>query len=76
MVSLKIGQHGNSLGLGLPKEVLTTMGVGKGDTVFFTRAPDGGYRITPYDPDFAEQMKLAREIMHERRDAFRALADR
>jgi hypothetical protein len=39
-----------------------------------TEAPDGGYRITPYDPDFERQMAFAEEIMHEDRDILRALA--
>jgi hypothetical protein len=32
------------------------------------------YRITPYNPDFEHQMKLAEEIMHDDRDILRALA--
>jgi hypothetical protein len=46
--------------------------VQKGDTVYLTEAPEGGYRITPYD--FERQMKLAEEIMHDDRDILRALA--
>jgi hypothetical protein len=45
----------------------------KGDKIFLTKAPDG-YRITPYDPEFEEQMKAARSIMKKRRNALRALA--
>jgi hypothetical protein len=48
--------------------------VQKGDTVYLTEAPEGGYRITPYNPDFERQMKLAEEIMHDDRDILRALA--
>ena len=32
----------------------------KGDTLYLTEAPDGGYRLTPYDPEFARQMALAK----------------
>ena len=48
--------------------------VRKGDTLYLTEAPDGGYRITPYDPEFARQMAVAEEIMHDDREVLRALA--
>jgi len=48
--------------------------VRKGDTVFLTEAPDGGYRLTPYSPEFERQMALAEDIMHDDRDLLRALA--
>ena len=50
-----------------------TLKVEKGDTVFLTETPDG-YRLTPYDPTFEEQMGKAREIMKRRRNALRELA--
>jgi hypothetical protein len=48
--------------------------VQKGDTVYLTEAPDSGYRLTPYNPDFERQMTLAEDIMHEDRNILRALA--
>jgi hypothetical protein len=33
--------------------------VQKGDTLYLTEAPDGGYRLTGYNPDFERQMALA-----------------
>jgi len=39
-----------------------------------TEAPDGGYRLTPYDPAFERQMALAEMIMHDDREVLRALA--
>jgi putative addiction module antidote len=57
----------------LPKEVLTKLRVVKGDFVFLTESPDG-FRITPYNPEFEEQMALARKFMRERRDVLRELA--
>ena len=47
----------------------------KGDTVYLTEAPDGGYRLTPYNPDFQRQMARAEQIMHDYRDVLRALAE-
>ncbi|HZS85377.1 MAG TPA: AbrB/MazE/SpoVT family DNA-binding domain-containing protein [Stellaceae bacterium] len=73
MVALKITRIGNSAGLVLPKEALAKLRVGQGDTVYLTEAPDG-YRITPYDPEFARQMALGRKIMRTHRNALRELA--
>ncbi|MEI9905636.1 MAG: hypothetical protein WDN06_18100 [Asticcacaulis sp.] len=46
----------------------------KGDTLYLTEAPDGAFRLTPYNPDFERQMSLAEEIMHEDREILRQLA--
>ncbi|MFM2112020.1 MAG: hypothetical protein RLZZ271_680 [Pseudomonadota bacterium] len=73
MQTLKLTQIGNSVGVVLPKEMLSRMKLEKGDTVFITDTPDG-FMITPYDPDFAEQMAFAREFMKENRDVLRELA--
>lgn len=74
MQSAKVISVGSSAGLILNKELLSQLGVEKGDTVFFTRLPDGGLRITPYDPDFEEQIRVGREITKRDRDVLRALA--
>ena len=73
MAALKLTQIGNSVGVVIPKDVLSSMKVGKGDTVFLTEAPDG-YRLTPYDPGLAEQLEAGREFMREFRDIFHELA--
>lgn len=73
MHTLKLTQIGNSVGVILPKEVLARLKVEKGDSLYITESPDG-YRITPHDPQFEEQMKKAREIMKKRRAVLRELA--
>ena len=70
---MKVSQIGNSLGLVLPKEALARLKVEKGDALFLTETEDG-YRLTPYDPEFAEQMEAARKVMKKRRAALRELA--
>jgi hypothetical protein len=35
---------------------------------------DGGYRITPYNPEFERQMELAEEGMKKYRNTLRKLA--
>jgi hypothetical protein len=42
--------------------------------LYLTEAADGGYRLTPYNPEFARQMPLAEDIMHDDRKVLRALA--
>ena len=75
MQALKIRKVGNSLGLVLPKEAVARLKLAEGDTVYLTDAPDG-YRITPLDGGFAEQMAAAEAIMREDRDVLRELAHR
>jgi putative addiction module antidote len=72
-IALKVTQIGNSLGLILSKEALAKLRVEKGDTVILTEVP-GGFRLTPNDPVFEEQMQAARKIMRKRRNALRELA--
>ncbi len=73
MPKLKVTTIGSSAGLILNKEVMARLNVKKGDALYLTEAP-GGYRLTPYDPDFERQMNLAEEIMHDDRDVLRALS--
>lgn len=72
---LKLTNVGNSVGLILPGEVLTDLNLNQGDEIVLTAAPEG-YRLTPYSPDFGEQIARARKIMDERREALRELADK
>lgn len=71
---LKINAIGNSLGVVLPKELLTKLRVERGDSLYVTETPNG-VELTPYRPDFARQMDLAEGIMGENRDVLRKLAE-
>jgi len=71
---VKITTIGNSVGIILPKELLTKLQVAKGDQLYVSETPDG-IQLTPYDQDFAEEMKIARQIMKENRDVLRRLAE-
>jgi putative addiction module antidote len=73
MPKLKITTVGASAGVILNKEVMARLKVKKGDSLYLTEAP-GGYRLTPYDPEFERQIKLADDIMHDDRDILRALS--
>ena len=73
MSALKLTQIGNSVGVILPKELLTQLKVGKGDTLFWTEAANG-VNLTAYNPEFEAQMTEARRIMKKRRDVLHELA--
>ena len=73
MHTMKLTQIGNSIGVILPREMLSHLGVGKGDTLYALDQPDG-VRLTAADPDFAAQMEAARQIMKNRRAVLRELA--
>ena len=72
-MELKITKIGNSLGVILPRELLTRLKLDKGDPIFITETPDG-YRISPYDPAFSDQMGTARELMKKRRNVVHELS--
>lgn len=73
---LKVHKVGNSLNLRLPKEAANALRVSEGDVVHLTETADGGYLITPFDPAFERQMKLAEMGMREYRNALRELASK
>ncbi len=50
------------------------MNLGKGDALYAVEAPDGSYRLTPYDPVFAKKMEKAEEIMRRYRNTLHVLA--
>ena len=74
MLSFKVTTVGSSVGFILTKEALAHLKIQKGDTVYLTEAPDGSYRLTPYNPEFERQMSLAEQIMHDDREILHALA--
>lgn len=73
MHTLKLTQIGNSVGVILPKEMLSKLKLEKGDEIFVTDSPDG-MRLTVHNPEFEAQMQAARDIMKRRRAVLRELA--
>lgn len=73
MSTLKLTQIGNSVGVILPKEVLTRLKVEKGDVLYLSEAING-VLLTPYSPEFKSQMDAARDIMKRRRAVLHELA--
>ena len=73
-MKLKITGIGNSAGVILPRELLAKLRVDKGDELYVLETPDG-IRLTAHDPEFAAQMDVAEQIMRDRRDLLRKLAE-
>ncbi|MDS4021340.1 MAG: AbrB family transcriptional regulator [Candidatus Competibacter sp.] len=74
MVELKVRKFGNSLGVVLPREVINRLRTQDGQTLFLVEAPDGSYRLTPYDPAFEQKMAQAEKIIARYRNTLRVLA--
>jgi putative addiction module antidote len=70
---LKLIRIGNSTGVVLPKEVLARLRVGQGDSLSLVETAEG-VELRAADQEFDEQMRVAREVMRQRRVALRELA--
>jgi hypothetical protein len=54
--------------------MLARLKVGKGDVLHAVETADGGYLLTPYDPDFAEKMARVDDIAQRYRNTLHVLA--
>lgn len=73
-MELKITSIGNSAGIILSKKMLAKLRSNKGDKLYIIETPNG-FELTPYDPEFATQMKIAEEVMHRNRNVLKKLAE-
>jgi putative addiction module antidote len=71
--TLKLTAIGNSTGVILPKELLEKLRVERGDTLHVLETPNG-IELILFEPDFAEQMDVAENVMRRRRDVLAKLA--
>ena len=74
MIELKLRKFGNSLGVVLPKEAIARLNIGDGERLYLTEAPEGGYRLTPFDPAFEHKMTTAEGIIRRYRNTLHTLA--
>lgn len=74
MIELKVRKFGNSLGIVLPKEVIHRLHTRDGEPLFLNEAPDGGYRLTPYDPTFEKKMAKVDDIISRYRNTLHVLS--
>jgi putative addiction module antidote len=74
VLELKLRKVGNSVGIVLPKEALSYLNVGEGDTVCVTEAGDGSLRMSPTSADVTRQLDAAQDIIRRYRSTLRELA--
>ena len=70
----KLRKIGNSYGIFLPKEILHSLQIKEGDTLYLTESPECSLRVTPERKKFSEMMKIAERGMRRYRNALRELA--
>ena len=70
---LKVRRIGNSLGVVLPRDVLTQLGVGEGDMLAVTPTEDGVV-LSARDDAAARQIAAARDLMGRYRHTLSVLA--
>ena len=71
---MKVRKFGNSLGIVLPKEVISRLQTADGERLFLIEGPGGDYRLTSYDPMFQKKMAKAEDIISRYRNTLRALS--
>jgi putative addiction module antidote len=72
-LELKLRKIGNSVGFILPKDALTQLKAGEGDTLLLTETPDG-FRLQVSNPEFAKTMAIFERLSKRYRNALRELA--
>ena len=71
---LQIRKIGNSLGFILPKDLLARLDLKEGDKMHVVEQAERGVKLSAYDPKQAKVMSIARQVVVEYKDTFRALA--
>ena len=74
MTQVRVRKIGNSLGLLLPKEAALELNVEEGSSLYLAKAPEGRFYLTPFDPEFEKQMKVAKQGIRRYRNTLRELA--
>lgn len=74
VVELKLRKVGNSVGLVLPKEVLTHLNVAEGDSLCVTSSADGSLRLSATNPTVVKQLEVASSVIRRYRNTLRELA--
>ncbi len=71
---IELRRIGNSIGFILSKDVLSEFGLKQGDRFMVLRQPGGDIKLRPYEENHAHAMAIARKVMLEYSDTFKALA--
>lgn len=74
MTKLKLTAIGTSIGVVPPEAILARLNVEKGDHLHAVEPPDGGFSLTPVDPELAAKMVRADDMMRRHHNTLDALA--
>jgi putative addiction module antidote len=73
MFTTQLTQVGNSIGIVLPPEALQKLNAASGDELCLIETPNG-LEIVALDPKQAAQLRVARQVIVDNRDALEQLA--
>lgn len=71
--TVKLRQAGGSVSATIPKDLADRLRVSAGDEVFLVET-DRGILLTPYDPDFADAMRVYERGAKKFKNALRELS--
>jgi antitoxin MazE len=72
-MKIEVRRIGNSYGVILPKQLIESLHVKQGDTLYAIEN-DNGVTLTPYDPEFEKAMRAYDKFSHRYKNALRELA--
>jgi hypothetical protein len=70
----KARTQGGSVSTTIPTEAARRMAIDSGDELFWVEDGEGGYHVSPVNPQRAAMLRAHEEIMTEYREVFAALA--
>ena len=71
---IQIKKIGNSLGLILSKDILSRLKLKEGDKLHIVEQTERGLKLSPYNPNHAKAMEIARRSFRTYADTYKALA--
>ena len=74
MYILKLTTVDSSTGVIIPEEMLKSMKLENGDSLYAVETSEG-YVLTPYNPEVEAQIQKGRQFMKQYRESFKALAE-
>ncbi len=72
VMKTKLRKIGSGFGVLLPMKVLDNLRLSEGDELELTES-EGGIELSPFDPDFANQVEAFRQTEGQHRNSYREL---
>jgi putative addiction module antidote len=73
-MKIEIKEFGDSMGVILPKELISRLDLKRGDWFSVDEGPGRVIHLTPSDADFEETLEIADQVMEEYRETLETLA--